>query len=170
MKTLAIFWWSRELPINKKAELNAELEIFFTLIKWRVDRVIYGWGKDWVMLDIYNKSIEHWVEIIWYSLEKYKKPDDYWENIYFSNDDERLQQFYDNSESAVTFPWSIWTIREVLQYNEFIKRYNKDKLIYISPLFHAFYELIRLLDVDNMIALEDQKQIIKVDNFEIIRI
>lgn len=165
-KTLAVFAWSNELSEELKKETDIFLVQFLKEYKNKVEKVLFGGGAYWVMWQLKDKCQELWIDIIGYSLERYRKKDSWNWNIWFDTDNERVRSFYEDWDSFLALPWGLWTIREVLDINTRIKDCKTDKRIYIPKEFQAFFDLVKNLELSWMLAQEDLNNIKIMDSYK----
>ena len=172
MKTLAIFAWSKDISDNESVELHEQLVSFFWSIKDKVDKLIYWWWDTGVMWIVYSSALEVWIPINWYSLEKYRKNDE-WKDIdmeFYKNAEKRLEGFYKNWDLFLALPWWLWTIEEILRINTLIKENNELKKIFIPIFFESFYTLIETLENEDMVSDEDKWNFVKIKKLKKIKI
>ncbi len=151
MKSIVFFWWSK-LEEQSTKEINIFLDELLHGVKSNIESVIYWWWTYWVMWIIKEKVEFNGIELKSLSMEKYKKETDPKWTIYFSDENERIKEFFKQWTHFIWLPWWIWTITEILIIWNFIRASNDSKQIFIPEFFRAFYQLIETLEKSWMLA------------------
>ena len=169
--TLVVFAWSQEIQDKKiYEELEKWLKTFLEENKSSIDRILFWWQNDWVMWLVYKTAQEIWITIKWYSIEKYRKYDEWnWVDLdFFSDDYSRIQAFTWDGDIFLALPWWEWTIREIsfVADNIWIDEW---KYMFISHLFEDYVNLLDSLKLKKMLAPHDL-EIKKITDISTIRI
>lgn len=151
MKSIVFFWGSK-LEEQSIREINIFLDELLQGIKSNIESVIYWWWTYWVMWIIKEKVELNGIELQSFSMEKYKKETDPKWTKYFSDENERIKEFFEKWTHFIWLPWWIWTITEILIIWNLIRASNDSKQIFIPEFFRAFYKLIETLEKSWMLA------------------
>lgn len=171
MSTLVIFAGSQEI-LDKKisTELNVQLQSFLEINQNNITRILFWWQNHGVMWLVNDTANRLWIEIKWYSIEKYRKYDEWnWVDIDFFNDDySRIQAFTKEWDVFLALPGWEWTIREIgfVVDNIWIDEW---KYVFISHLFEDYVNLLNSLKSKNMLSSHDleMKKIIDISTIRI---
>lgn len=171
MKNLVIFAGSQDIQDkNINIELGKQLKIFFIENKSNIDKILFWWQNHGVMWLVNNTANELWINIKGYSIEKYRKYDEWnWVDIDFFEDDySRIQAFTKEWDIFLALPGWEWTIREIgfVVDNIWI---NEWKYVFISHLFEDYVNLLNSLKWKDMLSSHDleMKQIVNISAIRI---
>ncbi len=169
--TLVVFAWSQKIQDNSIYEsLKKWLRIFLVENKVSIDRILFWWQNEWVMWLVYKTAQDVWITVKWYSLEKYRKYDE-WNGIdicFFPDDYSRNQAFKLDWDIFLALPWWEWTIREIGFIADSIL-IDEGKYVFISHLFEDYVNLLNSLKNKNMLAPHDL-EIKKIIDISTVRI
>lgn len=172
-QTIAFFAWSQKIEDESlKQKVEDEVEAFLIENKDKIKKIIYWWWVEWVMWIVLEACRKVWIEIKWYSIERYREYDEWnWVDItFFQDDDERIRNFAKNWDLFIALPGAFWTVKEIIWVKDHILEWATQKYIFVSSLFTAFYNLVNELTKTWMVYWKDKKTIIPVENLWTIRI
>ncbi len=171
MREIVVFAGSQNIQDEKIArELERQFTKFLEENKGNISRILFWWQKDWVMWLVNNAANKIWIDIKWYSIEKYRKYDEWnWIDIDFFKDDySRIQAFTEQWDIFIALPGWEWTIREIGFVVDNIS-IDEWKYVFISHLFEDYVNLLSSLKWKNMLSPHDE-EMKKVVDISTIRI
>lgn len=171
MSNLVVFAGSQEIQDKiLRSELENTLNVFLDSNKEKIDHIFFGGQIHWVMWMVNAAANQLNIDITWYSLEKYRKYDEWnWVDLQFFDDDYlRVREFTEKWDVFLGLPGWEWTIRELGFVTDNIWL-NDWKYVFISHLFKDYVNLLNSLKSKNMLSSHDieMKQIIDIANIRI---
>lgn len=170
-KNLVVFAGSQEIE-NEEAreELHNQFKIFLETNKDKIAKILFWWQDHGVMWLVNDLANELWIDIKGYSIEKYRKYDE-WNGIdvdFFEDDYSRIKEFTKQWDIFIALPGWEWTIREIGYVADNIWL-DEWKYVFISNLFEEYLVMLNSFKRKNMSSPHDLK-IKKIVDISTVRI
>ena len=170
-KNVVVFAGSQEIENKEeREELHNQFKTFLKTNKDNIAKILFWWQNHGVMWLVNELANELGIDIKWYSIEKYRKYDE-WNGIdvdFFEDDYVRSKKFTEDGDIFIALPGSEWTMREIGYVADNIWL-DEWKYVFISNLFEEYVYVLNSFKWKNMLSPHDleMKNIVDISTVRI---